>query len=423
MGIRAGFAEVEITPPLGTHKIGWIKDLVITEIGSPLFARAAILESDDQRLAFVQLDTLCVRWTTTDEIRRRLGVRDRFPGGGIMVSATHNHAGPAVARVGDVPRDDAYVDTMVGNVIDCFGQALEKVREAEIGFAHMPEWRLTHNRRLVVRDGTVKTHGPFRSPEALYVEGPVDPEVAVLAVRSTEGTLLGALVNFACHPTHHGGDGVASAGFPGALAQEMKQRGCPVTLYLNGACGNLSAGDPIRRVELTLDEMGQILADDVSAMLRDVSFTGDLALAARARTIQLPYRAVSAEEVAGTIRGAQRFVDPTAYDRAMPGLLTRIAERRTQPAEVQVLSIGGWDYAGIPAEYFVQLGLRIKEQAYPRHALVVSCANGQVGYVPHREAFDRGGYETTFTAGSSLAPEAGDLLADTAVALIEESPL
>jgi neutral ceramidase len=422
MGIRAGFAEVEITPPVGTHKIGWIRDIVITEIGSPLFARIAILESGDQRLAFVQLDTLSVRWTTTDEIRRRVEVRHRFPGAGIMVSATHNHAGPAVARVGDVPRDDAYVEAMVGNVIDCFGQALGNVCDAEVGFASMPEWRLSHNRRLVMRDGTVNTHGPFRAPEGLYVEGPVDPEVAVLAVRSTEGTLLGALVNFACHPTHHGDDGVASAGFPGALAREMKQRGCPVTLYLNGACGNLSAGDPARRVELMLHDVGQILADDVSAMLRDLPFTDDLTLAARSRTIELPYRAVSPEDIAGTAHGAQRFVDPTAYDRAMPALLKRIEERKTQPAEVQVLSIGDWDLAGIPAEYFVQLGLRIKEQAYPRHALIVSCANGQVGYVPHREAFDRGGYETTFTAGSSLAHEAGDLLADTALALIEESP-
>jgi hypothetical protein len=41
-----------------------------------------------------------------------------------------------------------------------------------------------------------------------------------------------------------------------------------------------------------------------------------------------------------------------------------------------------------------------------------------VGYVPHKDAFRRGGYETTFSSGSKLAPEAGDMLADAAVALI-----
>jgi len=83
-----------------------------------------------------------------------------------------------------------------------------------------------------------------------------------------------------------------------------------------------------------------------------------------------------------------------------------------------VLSLGGWDYAAIPAEYFVQLGLRIKAESHPRHALVVSCANGRVCYVPHREVFLRGGYETTFTESAALAPEAGDMLADAAVGLI-----
>ena len=43
-----------------------------------------------------------------------------------------------------------------------------------------------------------------------------------------------------------------------------------------------------------------------------------------------------------------------------------------------------------------------------------------VGYVPHREAFLRGGYEATFSIGSRLAPEAGDILADCAIRLIGE---
>jgi hypothetical protein len=40
-----------------------------------------------------------------------------------------------------------------------------------------------------------------------------------------------------------------------------------------------------------------------------------------------------------------------------------------------------------------------------------------VGYVPHAEAFARGGYETTFCPWSKLAPNAGDMLADAAVEL------
>jgi len=51
--------------------------------------------------------------------------------------------------------------------------------------------------------------------------------------------------------------------------------------------------------------------------------------------------------------------------------------------------------------------------------LIVGQANGMVGYVPHRDAFLRGGYETTFAGSSRLAPEAGDQLADAAIGLIK----
>ena len=58
--------------------------------------------------------------------------------------------------------------------------------------------------------------------------------------------------------------------------------------------------------------------------------------------------------------------------------------------------------------------------AYPRHALAVGQANGMVGYVPHRKAFLRGGYETTLCGNKRFAPEVGNLLADGAMELIAE---
>src|SRR4051812_47658065 len=41
-------------------------------------------------------------------------------------------------------------------------------------------------------------------------------------------------------------------------------------------------------------------------------------------------------------------------------------------------------------------------------------ASGMVGYLPHREAFSRGSYETTFSDVSKLAPPAGEILTEVA---------
>ena len=421
MSLQVGFSEVDITPPLGTHKIGWLRDIVADRVRDPLFARAAVLEADGERVAFVQLDTLCIRWTQVNDIRTRCADACGFAGDHLMVAATHNHAGPAVANCGDVARDDAYVETLVGKVVDGIGQALDGMQEARIGFGSGFEFDLTYNRRMVMRDGAVKTHGTFKNPMALCLEGPVDPEVAVMAARDKRGRLLGVVVNFACHPTDHGGETAISAGWPGVLAHEMKGRGCPATVFLNGASGNIAVNDPRAATVTRKEAVGAALARDVSGVLETMDFRDRVKLAARGRTIQLPFRETTAEERAGRIKGAQRFIDSAIYDRHMEKALSRVRRLGTQPAEVQVIAIDEYAYVGIPAEYFVQLGLRIKEQSHPCRALVVGHANGMLGYVPHRDAFLRGGYETTYWDGSRLAPEAGDLLADAAIELIQEA--
>ena len=417
--VRAAFAEVDITPPLGTCKIGWLKEVIAEAVLDPLYARVAVFESGGESIAFVQLDTLCVRWSQVDEIRRRVAHEYGLPPGGIMVAATHSHAGPAVANCGEVPRDEAYIEDLLAKVVSAFGQALDGMQEAQVGVGSCFEFDVAHNRRVIMRDGTTRTHGSFDDPLALCVEGPIDPEVAVVAARARDGSIMGTVVNFACHPTHHGGGPDLSAGYPGVLAATMKERACPVTLFVNGAAGNTHTSNP-RGGGMSMEEAGRALADDVTSVLESISYRDEVRLAARSETVALPYREISEAEVAGTVHGAQRFVDPTLYDRLMPSVVERIRERGSQPAEVQVLFLDEYAFVGIPAEYFVEHGLRIKEQTHPRHALVVGWANGMVGYVPHKEAFVRGGYETTFAGSSRMAPEAGDILADCAIALIQQ---
>lgn len=416
--MKVGFAETDITPPLGTHKIGWLKDIVGDHVLDPLYARAAVFGSAEDRIGFVQLDTLCVRWTQTNDIRARVQERTGVPGERIMVVASHNHAGPAVANLGKAPRDEQYIERLVAACADVFTEAASRAVEAEVGFQHVFDFGVASNRRVVMRDGTVRTHGTFADRGALCVEGPIDPEVAVLAARSPGGELLGSIVNYACHPTDHGAGTAFSAGYPGVLAREMKKTGCPVTLFLNGPCGNVHPSDPRVGGGPEMAEIGCMLAADARRAFGDMPFAPEHALGAASATVALPYREPSDAQVRGEAVGAQRFADPAVYDDGMPTLVERIRTRGEQPAEVQALSVGDAVFVSIPAEYFVEFGLRIKERSHPRHALIVSHANGMVGYVPTRDAFARGGYETTFAAWSRMAPEAGDMLADAAVAVV-----
>ncbi|KKL85897.1 hypothetical protein LCGC14_1950110, partial [marine sediment metagenome] len=106
MSIRAGFAEIDITPPVGVHKIGWLKVIVSDHVLDPLFARAGVFEAGGERIGFIQFDTLFVPADMVAEVRRRISAEHGFDGANVMVSATHNHAGPALDDVGLVKRDD-----------------------------------------------------------------------------------------------------------------------------------------------------------------------------------------------------------------------------------------------------------------------------------------------------------------------------
>lgn len=429
--MKAGFAEVDITPKHGTLKGGWWTYLPVKEIVDPLFARAAVFEGDGVCVGFIELDVLSIRWSTVNEIRRGIEAETGVCGKSIMVSATHNHAGPGLYKAVRVNpehtdwekkyrlylRDEELIESIVRKCVQAFCIAWEGRQEALLGYDHAFEFRVAHNRRVVMRDGTVKTHGTFKDSNALYIEGPVDPEVGVLAAKSSEGRVLGCLLNYAAHPTHHGGNHVISAGYPGVISRLLKERGYGICLYLNGASGNIHTMDHRTRVDTTMDQAGTFLAETATKVLDSMAWSENWPLASESRTLQLPYREITDEEICGKSFGAQRFVDSTIYDVANPELVARIRQRKVQPVEIQAIHIGDVSFVGVPAEYFVEYGLQLKLAARPKRAYVVGQANGMIGYVPTREAFRRGGYETTFGPPSRMAPEVGEMILDAAIEL------
>jgi hypothetical protein len=369
------------------------------------------------RIAIVALDTLFVREDTVARIRARAARRFGIPPGRLMVAATHNHAGPACADCGDVATAPRYLARMEAGILEALGLAVAGLEPAEWGPARVFESGVAHNRRIVMRDGTARTHGRLMDPDAAGFEGPVDPELSVLAFRGAGGGApLGLIAHFACHPAHHGGDRAFSAGFPGVVAARLRE--WPVTLWLNGAQGDLHTGDPATGADPSMAETGRRMALSVRRALARVTWAEAAATGGAATTIVLPFRRATPAQVAGTVRGAQRFVDPAIYDRAMPGLLAELGRSHGRRAEFQALRLGGEALVSLPGEFFAELGLAVKARSRPWHVLPVGLANGNVGYVPTRGAHARGGYETTFGPTSALAPGAGGLALSAAVAAI-----
>lgn len=88
--------------------------------------------------------------------------------------------------------------------------------------------------------------------------------------------------------------------------------------------------------------------------------------------------------------------------------------------EIQVFRLGDIALLAIPGEPFVeaQLEIKLRSPTYPTY--VVHRSNAYVGYVPTKEAFPRGGYETWIANWSRLVPEVLEMIVEESVGLLRE---
>ncbi|MBL9136855.1 MAG: hypothetical protein JNK85_13365, partial [Verrucomicrobiales bacterium] len=77
-------------------------------------------------------------------------------------------------------------------------------------------------------------------------------------------------------------------------------------------------------------------------------------------------------------------------------------------------------WVGVPAEYFTQLGLDIKNRSPFRHTYIAELANDWIGYLPNREGHKLGGYQVWTGYHSYAEPGTGERIADAAVDLLQQ---
>jgi hypothetical protein len=122
---------------------------------------------------------------------------------------------------------------------------------------------------------------------------------------------------------------------------------------------------------------------------------------------------------------ASRSASP-AYDhkeiKYAEMVLELMEEKRARPlipGEIQAFRLGEVGVAMLPGEIFVEHGLEIKLRSPARRTFVVELANGIMGYVPTRRAFEGGGYEQRLGNNSKLAPMAGEYMVEVSCALLD----
>lgn len=419
--LRAGAARVDITPAAGIPLTGFIARAGPSlGIHDPLYARALALEAGGQRAVLITCDLLALDsafvCAARSAIREATGILDN----NILIACTHTHSGPATIFLRDCGEVDAtYLDRLRLGLVSAAQEALSNLREAKLGAGRGKVARGALNRR---QPGT-----------------PTDPDLGVVAFQDQVGQRIAVLVHYACHPVcldHR--NRLVSADYPGTLAQALKEQAGAVVLFANGAAGDIN---PERMGSFAdAEALGQALAAETLRVLETIEYQDTARLQVAGEMLDLPLkqppsraeidqqmdeyrrRLVQAEE-SGNALEIKQHKAMLGWAKATAAGMTLGSLVKVVPAEVQVICLGDAALVGIPGEIFGELGRQIKEVASGQ-ALVVGYANADIGYIPTRQAYALGGYEIEaafkyYGYPAPLAPEAGELLLQTAARMIQ----
>jgi neutral ceramidase len=421
----AGCTTLDITPPLGVCLAGHFNTRHASGLHDPLTAQALVLGHGEARVALVGADLIAVSAEMTAAVRERVRAATGLPPDHLMLWATHTHAGPSLVAGDGGARDEAYCDLLVSRLAGAVIAAANRMRPASLRGAWGSEDRIALNRRYRLKDGSVRTNPGVGNPDIARVDGPSDPTVGALFVDTDDG-LSAVLVNFGCHLDVLGnGNILFSADYPYYLRRALRSvyGGRVVVAFANGPCGNLNhinvfanrrqGGYDLARM------MGMMLAGEVLKIEPGAqSLSGD-AVWGRSHTLDLPrrpYTETETTEFQATL--ADDRVSDIAYAKVRARTHLALSQRgdTSTPVEVQALRLGDLALLGIPAEYFVEYGLELRQRSPLPHTFVVELANDCLGYVPTPQAFDEGGYEGT---SARFTRDAGPLLAEAALRLVE----
>jgi len=212
-GLLAGAAEVDITPPPGLPKAGYSSNANDgSGFRTRLRGRVLHLRAGHTSLALVQLDLLGGSAVLQHLVAKAIADDTDVPLAGLLIGATHTHAGPgqflgtdfynrfASNRTGF---DAAWTQWLVERLAGAVRSAVASRRPARLAFGSSDVWGLTRNRSLAPHVRNEEIVDRRTEPQRKYVN--VNPTLHLLRVdgadRSGNDDPLAALVVFSVHGT------------------------------------------------------------------------------------------------------------------------------------------------------------------------------------------------------------------------------
>ena len=414
---EAGTAIADITPekwPLLLR--GSFNPRPSSQVHDPLSARVLAVRNGSARAVIVLVDNVGVSRETLDSFKVAAAEKTGWKPSEMLIAATHSHSAPSLSG-GEGPLGD-YLNLARERVASGIQKAVDSLQPAMVGFASGEVDDEIWNRRWYLKEGTMPPN-PFgeidkvkmNPPRDLIVKpaGPVDPEVALIEIRTAKGKPYCALANYALHyvgavPRDH-----VSADYFGEFCRLMKHRmrGADpsfLAILSNGTSGDINniPFTETRPPRAPFEQIGIVaskVADCAWRASREIPHQDDAKVAILQREVTLRYRKPSLEAVTR----AEKILAMTEEEqKKLPRLADHYAARTIRDSQrpdtfeaiIQAIRIGEQVIVTFPFEVLVEIGLEIKAKSPFQHTMIIELANGSYGYLPTPRQHELGGYET-----------------------------
>jgi len=426
--LMAGFARVDITPPMGIAINGYFNIREADGVLDPLEAGCLALSCGEKAVVLMALDNLGIPQVYMEPMLTAVCQATGLPREAVFIHCTHSHTAGAVGKKWEGPLNLAYRKDLESLLSRVATQALADRKPAQMGWRTAKTPTLAFSRRFRMKDGSVRTNPGIGNPDIAEQIGGPDDQLRLLRFDREEDSLV--LMHFGMHPDSVGGTKL-SADWPG-FARRTFEQAIPGTkaLFFNGAEGDIGVQNVFPKSgdmnDLTLDfddvyrgynatrRYGRILAGTALQIYDIVEYTDVETLEFARKTVRVPANVPAPED----LPRAKEYADlhNAGRDDQIPytgmQLTTVVAEalRMMRLAdgpeyfdmELSGLAMGPVALVGIPGEPFAGISRGIQMPKAFGTVFATCNTNGYEGYFPMEDAYIEGGYEarsSNFRAG------------------------
>ena len=442
--LSAGYARLDITPPLGVNIAGYFVERIADTVLDPLEACALAVNDGKKTAVLITVDLCGLYADIADAWRAEIAEKAGIAVADVYIHATHTHQGPITRPDCKNPLNIAYREYLAHKVVDVAILAIADLSPAKMGFGTREAKNVAFIRRYRMKDGSAKTNPGVNNPDIVAPIGTTDERVHILRFdREGKDTLV--LGNFANHPDVVGGNGI-SADWP-AMTRRFTEKAIDDVkcIFFNGAQGDVNHVnvhptkgdfndmfndfDGCSRGYGHARHIARVVTGAILSAYDKVEYVDVDSIRTANVTIEIPANKATAEEL--VLAHKYNDLHMAGRDDLIPFeamMLTTVVAEAARMVRLEnapdnfdmplsALAIGPVALFGIPGEPFTGVGRGLKEAEGWRMVIPTCNTNTSKGYFPMKDSYEEGGYEarsSSFKAGTAerIIEEGLKILAD-----------